>query len=548
MEKITTVLDTEPEIRDEPGARTPAAHRGRPAHRPRHLRLRPRAGAARDRHPRARRAAAWRSSASRAAASRRPRSSSAASTTPTRARVSRRRPRPARARAARVPPPARRRAPGPVPLRRHDRRQHPLRPARGDRRGGRGRRARGRRRPGRAPLRATGLLHEVREGGAGLSAGERQLISIARALLADPRILILDEATSNIDRPTEILIEQALDRLLRGRTSIIIAHRLATVRRADEILVIEHGRIAPARHVRRAARGRRGRSAGSRISCTGLRRRPPLQSAPVDGQPREQLGERRELGARVAARRRARRCRAGACRRGLASFAGPSSVSFAYETRASEAQVSLQTKPARSSPSSRRVIPDAVSRTLLGEIDAPQPAALGVREVQQHLVVVQRQAVLALQLRRELAGDRRVRAQERNPGLELLRRLVSMVDVIVAPSSVARRRPVGPPDRFSDMGRGKGRGRNRGRRAWCGSSRTSRPSPGSTCSIAARRDLRLPRPERRRQVDDRPHADDAAPAHGGPGDRRRLRRRPRGPEGARRRSAPRSRRRRSTRS
>jgi ATP-binding cassette subfamily B protein len=88
-----------------------------------------------------------------------------------------------------------------------------------------------------------GLDHTVREGGAGLSAGERQLISIARALLADPRILILDEATSNIDRPTEILIERALDRLLRGRTSIIIAHRLATVRRADEILVMEHGRI-----------------------------------------------------------------------------------------------------------------------------------------------------------------------------------------------------------------------------------------------------------------------------------------------------------------
>jgi ABC-type multidrug transport system fused ATPase/permease subunit len=88
-----------------------------------------------------------------------------------------------------------------------------------------------------------GLQHPVREGGSGLSAGERQLISIARALLADPRILIFDEATSNIDRPTEILIEQALDRLLRGRTSIIIAHRLATVRRADEILVVEHGRI-----------------------------------------------------------------------------------------------------------------------------------------------------------------------------------------------------------------------------------------------------------------------------------------------------------------
>ena len=88
-----------------------------------------------------------------------------------------------------------------------------------------------------------GLEHVVREGGAGLSAGERQLISIARALVADPRILILDEATSNIDRPTEILIEGAFDTLLRGRTSIIIAHRLTTVRRADEILVMERGRI-----------------------------------------------------------------------------------------------------------------------------------------------------------------------------------------------------------------------------------------------------------------------------------------------------------------
>jgi ATP-binding cassette subfamily B protein len=88
-----------------------------------------------------------------------------------------------------------------------------------------------------------GLAHEVREGGAGLSAGERQLISIARALLADPRILILDEATSNIDRPTEVAIERALDRLLHGRTSIIIAHRLATVRRADAVLVVERGTI-----------------------------------------------------------------------------------------------------------------------------------------------------------------------------------------------------------------------------------------------------------------------------------------------------------------
>ncbi len=88
-----------------------------------------------------------------------------------------------------------------------------------------------------------GLEHPVREGGAGLSAGERQLISIARALVADPRILILDEATSNIDRPAEVAIERAFDRVLQGRTSIIIAHRLATVRRADRILVLDHGRI-----------------------------------------------------------------------------------------------------------------------------------------------------------------------------------------------------------------------------------------------------------------------------------------------------------------
>jgi ATP-binding cassette subfamily B protein len=88
-----------------------------------------------------------------------------------------------------------------------------------------------------------GLAHPIREGGSGLSAGERQLISIARALLADPRILIFDEATSNIDRPTESLIERALDTLLRGRTSIIIAHRIATARRADEIVVLDRGEI-----------------------------------------------------------------------------------------------------------------------------------------------------------------------------------------------------------------------------------------------------------------------------------------------------------------
>jgi ATP-binding cassette subfamily B protein/subfamily B ATP-binding cassette protein MsbA len=83
----------------------------------------------------------------------------------------------------------------------------------------------------------------VEEGGALLSGGQRQLISFARALLADPRILILDEATSSVDTQTERIIQSALARLLRGRTSFVIAHRLSTVIHADRIVVIHDGRI-----------------------------------------------------------------------------------------------------------------------------------------------------------------------------------------------------------------------------------------------------------------------------------------------------------------
>jgi ATP-binding cassette subfamily B multidrug efflux pump len=82
------------------------------------------------------------------------------------------------------------------------------------------------------------------EGGGNLSQGQRQLLSFARAVLADPRILILDEATSNVDTRTEALIQEALRTLLKGRTSVVIAHRLSTIRNADLILVIEAGRIA----------------------------------------------------------------------------------------------------------------------------------------------------------------------------------------------------------------------------------------------------------------------------------------------------------------
>ncbi len=89
-----------------------------------------------------------------------------------------------------------------------------------------------------------GLGTEVGERGIQLSAGQRQLVAFARALLAEPRILILDEATSNVDVRTEKVIEKGLERLLVGRTAIVIAHRLSTIRRAGKIVVLEGGRIA----------------------------------------------------------------------------------------------------------------------------------------------------------------------------------------------------------------------------------------------------------------------------------------------------------------
>ena len=84
---------------------------------------------------------------------------------------------------------------------------------------------------------------EVGERGVQLSAGQRQLVAFARALAADPRILVLDEATSNVDIHTEGRIEAGLRRLLAGRTAIVIAHRLSTIRRAGHIVVLDHGRI-----------------------------------------------------------------------------------------------------------------------------------------------------------------------------------------------------------------------------------------------------------------------------------------------------------------
>jgi ATP-binding cassette subfamily B protein len=84
----------------------------------------------------------------------------------------------------------------------------------------------------------------VHERGQSLSSGERQLIALARAFLAAPRVVILDEATSNLDLKSETKVEAALDVLLQGRTAILIAHRLSTAMHADRIIVVDDGRIA----------------------------------------------------------------------------------------------------------------------------------------------------------------------------------------------------------------------------------------------------------------------------------------------------------------
>ena len=89
-----------------------------------------------------------------------------------------------------------------------------------------------------------GYETELQERGQNLSVGQRQLLAFARAVLADPKILVLDEATANVDTRTEQVIQQALAMLLKNRTSFVIAHRLSTIRNADRIVVMADGRIA----------------------------------------------------------------------------------------------------------------------------------------------------------------------------------------------------------------------------------------------------------------------------------------------------------------
>ncbi len=89
----------------------------------------------------------------------------------------------------------------------------------------------------------SGLDTVLPPGGGGLSAGEGQLLAFARAFLADPGLVVLDEASSRLDPATERLIERAVDQLLDGRTGIIIAHRLATLERADEIMIVDRGQV-----------------------------------------------------------------------------------------------------------------------------------------------------------------------------------------------------------------------------------------------------------------------------------------------------------------
>ena len=113
----------------------------------------------------------------------------------------------------------------------------------------------------------------VGERGTTLSGGQKQRIAIARALLLDPRILILDDSTSSVDLATEAQIQDALDKLMKGRTSFVIAQRISTVMNADQILVLDKGRSRGARQARRAAGRQRDLRRNLQLAAGGRYRR-----------------------------------------------------------------------------------------------------------------------------------------------------------------------------------------------------------------------------------------------------------------------------------
>jgi ATP-binding cassette subfamily B protein len=126
-------------------------------------------------------------------------------------------------------------------------------------------------------LAAAGIDRELGAGGAGLSAGEAQLLSLARVWLRDPDLLVLDEATARVDPETEERLERAIADLLTGRTALVIAHRLSTLRRVDEIVVFDHGRIVE--HGDRAVLAGDDDSRFNRLLTISLEREEPHRSA-----------------------------------------------------------------------------------------------------------------------------------------------------------------------------------------------------------------------------------------------------------------------------
>jgi ATP-binding cassette, subfamily B, multidrug efflux pump len=128
-----------------------------------------------------------------------------------------------------------------------------------------------------------GLETPIFERGANLSVGEKQLLSLTRALAYDPEILILDEATSSVDGETEALIQEGIERLLANRTALVIAHRLSTIRKMDRILVLDHGRLAEeGNHEQLLARG----GLYAKLYRLQFAADTPFELSPPNGQPR----------------------------------------------------------------------------------------------------------------------------------------------------------------------------------------------------------------------------------------------------------------------